>query len=330
VASPRLSLALASGEVSLPDGPVVMLNAPSDVELDGLDGERLLIEQDFYPDFKVLEGRGLKVCSEATGAFGAAIVYLPRAKAAARALIGRANALTGGGLVLVDGQKTDGIVAMIKALRGRAALEGSLSKAHGKLAWFSGGDFADWQDVARRIEGGFLTRAGVFSADAPDKGSVLLAEALAGQLSGQGADLGAGWGYLGRAALAQPAVSRLHLVEASHTALACARENIDDPRATFHWADARHWRADQPLDFVITNPPFHTGRKGEPELGRAFIRAGAAMLAAKGQLFLVANRHLPYEGELAAHFRKVEEIAATPAFKLFHATNPRRSPVKMR
>jgi len=323
-------LALASGDVTLPDGPLVFLNAPGDVDLAGLAPDRLTFEQDIYPDYKILRDRNLNACARAEGVFSAAILFLPRAKAHARALVARAAALTKGGLILVDGQKTDGVAALLKALKNRVELQGVFSKAHGKLLWFTGGDFADWAEVPMRVGEGFITRPGVFSADGPDAGSALLAEALPSDLSGQGADLGAGWGYLARRILQQSDVTRLDLVEASHTALTCARENLKDPRAHFQWADARVWRPQQPVDFVITNPPFHTGRKGDPDLGRAFITSAARMLAHKGSLYLVANRHLPYEAELEAAFRHVHEMGATPAFKLFNATTPRRKPVKMR
>ncbi len=330
----RLSLALERGALALPEGRLVLLNAPGTVDLAGLDPARLLVEQDFYPEYRALQARGLEVTRQAEGRFAAAIVYLPRAKALARALVARAVELTGGGLVVVDGQKSDGIAALVGALRGRVTPGGSLSKAHGKLVWFEGGDLADWRAGTRRIEGGFVTRPGVFSADAPDPGSVLLAAALPADLAGRGADLGAGWGYLARAALARGAVERLDLVEASHGALECARENLADPRAVFHWADARDWRPAGLLDFVITNPPFHAGRRGDPGLGGAFIAAAAAMLVPRGRLLMVANRHLPYETVLEGAFGRVEEIGAPagtgPAFKLLRATNPRRKRANMR
>jgi 16S rRNA (guanine1207-N2)-methyltransferase len=49
------------------------------------------------------------------------------------------------------------------------------------------------------------------------------------------------------------------------------------------------------------------------------------MLTPRGDLWLVANRHLPYEGALRAAFRDVAEIGDDPAFKVFHATHPLRS-----
>jgi 16S rRNA (guanine1207-N2)-methyltransferase len=126
--------------------------------------------------------------------------------------------------------------------------------------------------------------------------------------------------------LERDSISDLHLVEADHVALECARRNVADPRARFHWEDATRWAPDAPLDSVIMNPPFHTGRAGDPELGRSFIRAAAHMLKPRGNLYLVANLHLPYEAELAAHFIEVKELAGNNRFKILHGARPTRKP----
>ena len=79
-----------------------------------------------------------------------------------------------------------------------------------------------------------------------------------------------------------------------------------------------------PFNWVVMNPPFHEGRKGVPDLGRAFIRNAAANLSPSGQLFMVANRHLPYEAALREHFREVTELSGDNRFKLFAASRPAR------
>ncbi len=78
------------------------------------------------------------------------------------------------------------------------------------------------------------------------------------------------------------------------------------------------------LDCVVMNPPFHTGRQGEPQLGRAFIEAAANMLSPRGEVWMVANRHLPYETALQKHFRQSAEIGGDNRFKILHAELPRR------
>jgi 16S rRNA (guanine1207-N2)-methyltransferase len=72
------------------------------------------------------------------------------------------------------------------------------------------------------------------------------------------------------------------------------------------------------------NPPFPTGRAADPDLGRAVIAVAARMLAPTGQLWMVANRHLPYEATLEAHFAKVEEVTGDNRFKILRAERPAR------
>ena len=173
-------------------------------------------------------------------------------------------------------------------------------------------------------DGGFWTAPGVFSADAVDPASELLAQALPDKLGKQVGDLGAGWGYLSAHVLTRATVEAVHLVEADHMALECARRNVTDPRAVFHWADATTWSAPVRLDGIVMNPPFHTGRAADPALGQAFVQAAAARLGPQGALWMVANRHLPYEQTLQAAFAHVVEIGGDSRFKLFHATRPKR------
>jgi 16S rRNA (guanine1207-N2)-methyltransferase len=177
-----------------------------------------------------------------------------------------------------------------------------------------------------QVVDGLRTVPGVFSADGPDPASVLLAAALPDRLPATAADLGAGWGYLSRAILSRSGVATLHLVEADLAALDCARANLPDPRAVFHWADATRWRPPAPLGAVVMNPPFHSGRTADPSLGVAFLHAAHASLAPEGCLWMVANRHLPYDATLGALFHEVEDRGGTAAFRLTQARRPRRNP----
>lgn len=316
----RLSVALDQG-LALPMGPVVVLGAPAGHDLAPLAREQVTIVSRFAPDVAAWQAAGYAVTQAAKGEFAAALVVVPRARDAARALISEAAALAP--LVIVDGHKHDGIDSVAKAVKARTEIGGSVAKAHGKLFWLETADLADWQAADRMVDG-FVTRPGVFSADGPDNGSLALAAALP-HLHGRVADLGAGWGYLAPTILGSEAVTELHLVEADLTALDCARINVTDPRAAFHWADASLWRSEGKLDAVVSNPPFHVGRAGDPGLGQGFIRAAAAMLGPHGAFWMVANRHLPYEAALEAAFREVEEVGGTPGFKVIRAAKPHRA-----
>lgn len=322
--SARLSLALETGALTLPaSGRIAIYRPRIGDDLSALPRDRVTVLTGFKPDYDHFAG-GYSVTPSAP--YAAAIVCLPRSREAGRALIAQAAAeVAPGGWVAVDGQKTDGIDTALKDLRGRVDLSESLSKAHGKLASFiAGADLSDWRAAPHRMDG-FQTLPGIFSADGPDRGSVLLAAALPAKLGGKVADLGAGWGFLAAEILKRPGVKRLDLVEAEADALDCAKINVTDLRARFHWADATTWRPETLLDVVVMNPPFHTGREADPALGAAFIRAARRMLAPDGDLWLVANRHLPYDAVLSDCFLEVKDVAVDSGFRVIHATKPRRA-----
>lgn len=171
----------------------------------------------------------------------------------------------------------------------------------------------------RQLESALWTQPGVFSWDRPDPGSLLLLRHLP-PLRGRGADLGAGIGFLARAALdASPEVSRISLVEIDRRAVECAKKNTG-PRAETIWADLRE--ADtglHGLDFVVTNPPFHDGGIEDRGLGQGFIEQAAHMLRPGGELWLVANKHLPYEGLLGSLFSECRLLAEDGGFKVYRA-----------
>ncbi len=324
--SARLELALQSGVFAPPlTGDIAVLRPRVGDDLSALPVGRVAVLTGFKPDFDHFQRQGFRM--EATAA-SAAIVCLPRAKADALALIAEAFALLPAGApVLIDGQKTDGVDSVLKLCRAVGMVPGEvLSKAHGKAFVVCATAVPDaWVAKPQQIEGGFVTLPGVFSADGPDRGSMLLTQALPEKLYGRVADFGAGWGYLSRTILTHAAVKSLDLIEADRAALDCARQNITDPRAVFHWADATVFKPTQLWDAVVMNPPFHTTRDADPGLGIAFLRAAQRGLLPSGTLWLVANRHLPYDRVLAELFRNVEDIGKDTAFRLIRAANPIRT-----
>lgn len=263
------------------------------------------------------------------GRFDAALVILSRAKAEAHARIADAAArLSPDAPLWIDGQKTDGVDSVLKELRQLACVDEVYSKAHGKIfrVIVPSGDWlpAGWASAAHEVVPGFVTRPGVFSADGVDPGSAMLAAALPDRLPTRVVDLGAGWGWLSAQALGRPGIEVIHLVEADHAAIESAKDNITDPRAVFHWADARDFTLPDPVNGVIMNPPFHDGRVADPRIGGDFIAAAARLLTGAGRLWMVANRHLPYETVLAQHFAQVTELRGDNRFKVIEATGAGR------
>lgn len=318
-------MAIEESGLSLPSEGRIAVFAPRvGFDIGALPRDRCDIIQTQKTDFQAYKDAGYTCVLREEGPYVAAVVALPRAKAQARDFIARAVAAAP--FVVVDGQKTEAVESIFKSCRQRGDVHGNLAKSHGRVFWFSGGDFTDWLAPGRqKITNGFVTRPGVFSADGIDPASALLAAAVPVKVGRVVVDLGAGWGYLSSQIVSRKAIEILHLVEADHDALECAKLNVTDPRAQFHWEDATQFKPGSRVDTVIMNPPFHTGRKAEPNLGVAFIQAAAKMLGPAGQLWMVANRHLPYEASLKESFATVEEVGGDTRFKILHAQRPLRA-----
>ena len=313
----RIGLAFEAG-LPKPSERTVVLHP--DMNFDVTNLSNVLIVQPFFPSNVAWQNKGYSCqVSLPFKPFELAIVCCTRSRQQTADLIAQASAQAD--LVVVDGQKVDGIEAHYKSLRKLVEIEGNVTKGHGRLFWFSSADLSNLRATPQSFND-FITIAGVFSANAVDQGSELLAAALPEKLRGDVADFGAGWGFLSSKILNYQSVISLDLIEADATALEYAKLNIKDPRANFHWDDATAWNGS--YDAIIMNPPFHKGRLGNPDLGRAFIINAARCLRPKGDLWMVANRHLPYENVLNQCFENVSEILGNSQFKLFHSARPKR------
>lgn len=263
----------------------------------------------------------------------------PRQREAARALYVQAlDLLAPGGRIVAAMANAEGAKTGAADLARVAGPLQVLSKHKCRVSWSAPLDgaadpalAAAWRDAGapRTLPftvGGHPVRSrpGVFAWDRIDRASALLAAHLPADLSGAGADLGAGWGYLSMEVLSRcPGVRAMDLYEADADALALARDNLAPfaGRATldFHWHDVAQGLGRR-HDFIVANPPFHAqGRADRPDLGRAFLGAAADALAPRGRLWLVANRHLPYEAALQARFPTVRTVAQAEGFKVIEA-----------
>ncbi|MBX9614266.1 MAG: class I SAM-dependent methyltransferase [Caulobacteraceae bacterium] len=262
----------------------------------------------------------------ADGSVEAAMVYAPPGVLERRYVLAQAlRVLQVGGRLDVMAPKDRGGSRLKKELEGFGLEVGESAKAHHrrcvvlKPEVVTGLETAIAAGAMQRVEGlEAWSQPGVFAWDRIDGGSALLAAHLPA-LKGAGADLGCGYGALATVVLRSPAVTALRLIDLDRRAVEAARRNVEDPRATFEWADVRTLEAAGALDFIVCNPPFHDGGAEDRRLGQAFIVKAAAMLKKGGTLWLVANRHLPYEAELKAAFRRVTPGTDGGGYKLFEA-----------
>jgi 16S rRNA (guanine1207-N2)-methyltransferase len=332
--------AVSIDQVSLPaDGRVLFLRARDGHWWGQHSRTHWLCQQSFKPMAAALERSGLMVAEPQSGQrFPLVMILPPRQRDEARALFARAAAhVEPGGVIVASMANDEGArsgEADFRRLFGNTQV---MSKHHCRVFWSAveaaSTDqdlLAEWQglDAPRAIaDGVYHSRPGLFAWNRVDPASALLAAQLPTSLSGHIADLGAGYGYLACEALRRcPGIRAIDLFEAEARAIEPARMNIEGAlkrldstaQANVLWHDVTAGLPRR-YDAIISNPPFHLGRADQPELGQAFINAAANALNPLGSLWLVANRHLPYEATLRARFNRVESVALKDGFKVFEA-----------
>ncbi|MCA0358466.1 MAG: class I SAM-dependent methyltransferase [Proteobacteria bacterium] len=257
--------------------------------------------------------------------FDAVTVRAPAGAVERRYVLAQAlRTLAAGGRLTVFAPKDRGGLRLKKELQALGCEVGESARRHHRIcvalrpAVITGLQETIDAGAPRQIaENGLWTQPGVFSWDRLDAGTNALLQVLP-SFSGVGADFGSGIGLLALNVLASPKVTKLSLVELDRRAIEVSGRNITDPRAEIVWADARQSGL-KDLDFIVSNPPFHEGGGEDKSLGQAFIRAAAAALRKGGALWIVANRHLPYEAILAESFAKVRLVAEGGGYKVFEA-----------
>ncbi|HEX7004178.1 MAG TPA: methyltransferase [Trueperaceae bacterium] len=166
-------------------------------------------------------------------------------------------------------------------------------------------------------------RPGVHAAGRLDPGTGVLAAVIPwSDLAGRRVlDLGCGYGVL--ALLAARRGAAVTAVDDDLAALQSVRRNAADLGLEL---DSRHSDIDSEIrvesfDVILCNPPFHVGRGVRLDVPRAFIAAAGRLLEPGGELWLVANRDLPYEREIAA-WSEPETVVAERGFKVLRAKRP--------
>ncbi len=180
----RIALALDQGGLVLPDaGNVLVLRARPEAFLEMIPRGRLICEQSFRPTHDALAAAGYPVAPRAGGPAAMVVVNLTRSRVESLGVIGRGlGALAPGGILAVNGAKTDGVDSAARAVREQIPIEGAFVKGHGRVFWLTRpallpGSVSEWVAAAapRRNAEGFVTEAGLFSPDHPDPGSIRLA-----------------------------------------------------------------------------------------------------------------------------------------------------------
>jgi len=294
-------------------------------------GDRLVCHQDFKPQAAALESAGWRCPETLEGKFSLILLLPDRQREETLADMALAFDLLEDDGVLMVGLHNDwGAKRFEKNLAEFAGEVGTLSKHHCRAFWARKTDDLDqeewreWREMGefrRVIDDRFWSRPGLFSWDEIDHGSQFLADHLPETIQGRVADLGAAWGFLSDFVMRKyPEVVSLDCFEADRAAVECLRRNLGSIpcryKAKVHWFDVSEGVRENRYDFIVMNPPFHEGRQPDPLLGAKFIAAAHRALKPEGQLWMVANRHMPYEHLLAEIFRESKLVIQEGGFKV--------------
>jgi 16S rRNA (guanine1207-N2)-methyltransferase len=317
-------------------GRVLFLRAQPGSCLERFQG-RLTCEQPWKPRAAALEAAGFKVTRESQGPFETILLLPERQRESILGDIARAHDLLAqDGKLIVALHNDWGAKRTEQQLAEVAREVCTVSKHHSRVFWavknqpWEAARLKSWQEAAamrRVLDGRFWSVPGLFHWDEIDAGSRLLTEHLPATLSGAAADLGAGWGFLSDHLLRScPNLRSLDCFEADAAALECLRRNLGNVptpiRPRIVWSDVTSGLGGQKYDVIVMNPPFHDGRDADPLLGIKFITTAASSLRTGGELWLVANKHLPYETMMRDCFEHYRTVVEAAGFKVLHGARP--------
>lgn len=160
---------------------------------------------------------------------------------------------------------------------------------------------------------------GVFSHGRLDPGSALLLDALNEQPPrGPVLDMGCGNGVI--SAVLARAGCQVSASDVSATAVAAATATLERNGLTGRVVGGDLYSTvGGRYQTLVTNPPFHDGRERTMTITRRLIEQAPSHLADEGQLWMVANRELPYAQWLDKAFRQVQVVSETNRFRVYRA-----------
>lgn len=257
--------------------------------------------------------------------FDAIVIYYPKSKQRFDYYLSMASQrLNEGGVIYVVGEKKGGIKSCDKGLKPFVIKPNKIDSARHCMLyigasngfkcsksidhWFTEKSF-DIEVAGQTITLQLASLPGTFSANRLDEGTELLLKSL-DNIRGMGLDFGAGCGVIS-AAVGKRFDVKLIALDVDAMAIASSNRTF-----TLNQVDAKALPSNGlstvlndnlKVDFVVTNPPFHTGIDTDYSITEQFIKNCHKILKPSYQLWMVANAFLPYP-ELFKHYLKPVDI----------------------
>ncbi|MDF1764685.1 MAG: class I SAM-dependent methyltransferase [Oleibacter sp.] len=181
----------------------------------------------------------------------------------------------------------------------------------------------NWLQHARSFtfeERSFLTLPGVFNHGKLDVGTELLLEHVPAPAQGKLLDVGCGSGVIGLTMKARNLALHVTLSDIDAMAIKSAQLNALRLGLEAEVVSSNGLQnIDGHYDYIFSNPPFHQGKHTDYHFASALFEDAKRHLTRDGQLWIVANRHLPYEEWARESFASAEILAQEKGFKLICA-----------
>ncbi len=334
---------------------IILVNPPADdlaSQLNSTNSSETLLQSNDYQIYQYfkrsIEELKLTVeftskggCTEA-GKTNLAIIYLPREKAYLDYLLAHTStSLNPGDRIWLVGANRSGIKSTGKRLQKISNAVNKLDSArHCSLfeikvnpdlssalmpAASSHAKFAlefnqqDWE---------FTTLPGVFSYGSLDPATRMLLNTLQQlPVKGRVLDFACGCGVIGLTLMSLSSTLTVDLLDVNAMALASTEINIqknnaDTDRLEIIPSDGFSGIT-KTYTAIVSNPPFHRHSRQSFEVSEELILQAPRYLTARGELRIVANKHLPYLKLFQQSFAQVDILAEDNFFQVIRGSRPK-------
>ena len=268
--------------------------------------------------------------------FDAVVIYFPKTKLRFDYYLSMVSKhLNSGAVIYVVGEKKGGVKGCAKVLETYCNDTAKLDSARHCMLfaasyndyvcnktlddWFSKTDVTieiDQQSVSLKL----LALPGVFSANTLDNGTQLLLNTMT-EVTGHGLDFGCGCGVIS-AALAKRYDCSFTAVDVDALAVASSNKTFVENDVKANAISSNGLSAiissGDKYNFIVTNPPFHTGTKTDYTITEQLISQAPKLLKRKYQFWMVANSFLPYPELIKRHLKVVEIKNKNKRFNIYY------------
>ncbi|RUO78475.1 methyltransferase [Pseudidiomarina taiwanensis] len=321
----------------LPEGPLLVINGPDPELSQSLSiGASWNWHAGYHQAWLRQAGQhhfGAEPPLLAADQINAAILYLPKEKALAdMVFVALAATLKSGTPLFIVGENRGGIKSIHKRMPEFLQTAQKIAVGHhcvllasaiDAAQHFQLDDFIRWCELDQPGHVEPLRLAsfpGVFAYPSIDAGSAMLLEHLPQWQQGRVLDFACGHGVLGAWLQRNSSALTVDYLDVSALALAATTRTLAAQQLTGTLIAQDGLAAEQgQYKYIVSHPPFHTGLATDYKIGAEFLKQSRQHLERGGELWLVANRFLPWPELLEQVFGRFERVAQDNKFAVYRA-----------